>query len=87
MKLYGYPVDDALKREQPLTLSEVSIVCSVQELERLRAFLAQAICDCKDAKPEHRKSLNLHWQFWNKEWKDGDGDIVVFPGADEDGSL
>ena len=72
MQIYGYQKEvDTL-----LNLEEVSLQCTLEELDDIIAFLTKS-------REEHAKVIeetsmcHSHFRDWNSAWKQGDSDLIV----------
>ena len=72
MKIFGYEKD----RDDLLELEEVSLQCSIEELDKFIDFL-------HNVKKEHSTIVNKvefchsHFRDWDVTWKKGEADIII----------
>ncbi len=72
MKVFGYQKDN----DNLLELEEMSIQCSIEELDKIIHFM-------QDAKNAHNKvagkteMCHSHLQDWDKEWEKGEPDMII----------
>lgn len=73
MRLFGYERE---KKKKSLDISEASIFCSKEELEKIIQYL-QSI---REEIGEDYISLDEHWHYsdYNEDWTDKDSELIVF---------
>jgi predicted alpha/beta hydrolase len=75
MKGYGYPIDDE-EMEAPIPLKEITLVCSVDEIERIIGFLSHV-------KKTHKEIMGIsdythsHYRDWDKTWSKKEVDFII----------
>lgn len=72
MKIFGYQKDN----DTLLGLEEVSLQCTIEELEKVIKFLMEA---WEQHTKVYGKTDNCHSHFrdWDDGWKNGDPDLIV----------
>ncbi len=80
MRAFGYEVGDAYERgvdevdSGPLSLREVSLCCSPDQLRVLAKFLLHAA----DLSEKHGQDFgHEHLRSWWKDWQQGFADVIV----------
>lgn len=74
MKAYGYEEDG----EICLELEEATLICSIEEIEKLIVFLQMVKERHKDISKEvDFESCHTHYRDWDKEWEDSSSDFII----------
>lgn len=72
MKIYGYEKDGV----DLLELKEASILCKVEEIQKIIDFLQNVKKELEDAR-ETTEMYHSHYRDWDKEWEKGAPDLIV----------
>jgi len=72
MKVCGYE----LENENFVTLREASIVCSMEELSKIIAFL-EFVRDKHEKAMSKTDFCHSHYQDWDIKWKPENTDLIV----------
>lgn len=72
MKIFGYQKDN----DTLLGLEEVSLQCTIDELEKVIKFLLE---ERKQHTKVYKKTdiCHSHLRDWDDDWKNGDPDLIV----------
>lgn len=72
MKAYGYKKDD----EELIELQEVSLQCSLEELDKIIEFLIN-VKKIHSSVSGETKLCHSHLRDWDKDWNNGEMDFIV----------
>lgn len=72
MRVFGYQKSS----ERLLELEEASIVCSIEELDKLIKFLNEVRTDHYAVKNQSDR-CHSHYRDWDSAWKNNEPDIIV----------
>jgi hypothetical protein len=75
MQLFGYPSDT--ETEEPMQLSEVSVVVSVKMMRELASFLVSCADEMDAQKKPYGPDTHFHLRDFLKE--EMDADLIVVP--------
>lgn len=72
MKIFGYEKDS----ESLLSLEEMSILCTIQEIDMLIEFLKYSKQELKSVE-ESGGTGHCHFRDYSKEWEKGNPDFII----------
>lgn len=81
MQLFGYPTHT--EAEEPVQLSEVSVVISVKRMRALASFLLSCADEMDEQKKPYGSDTHFHFRDFLKEEVDADLIVVPVRGKDE----
>ena len=79
MQIYGYQKDE----DTLIDLEEVSLQCTLEELDDIIAFLTKSREDHK-AVAKKTSMCHSHLKDWNLAWRQGNPDIIVVTTNDKE---
>ncbi|MDR0919387.1 MAG: hypothetical protein LBM93_09115 [Oscillospiraceae bacterium] len=71
----GFPIDNE-ELETPYSLKEVTLTCTIEEIDKLIEFLSYV-------KEKHKKSMEVstythsHYRDWDKNWTTDHTDFII----------
>jgi hypothetical protein len=76
MRAYGYVRGDE-DAEAPIELREVSLLCSVEDLRRLRAFISAVIDERSADGSIDKEPWHDHLRDRDQAWTEDEADIIL----------
>ncbi len=83
IKAFGYDIKDE-ECEKIIELSQVTLSCKRQDLDKIIDFLTQIKKDIKNYRPEY--SDHWHYRDYNKAWTEDEPDLIIYISETEDES-